>query len=124
MNTVEYNGWTNYETWLLNLHMTNEQGGTDFVMEFLDEHRKDEEAEWGVEGRKYACTIPSFVALARFLTDRYEEDATSVLSHDLTCRTFDMNLLWKDLINSALSEVNWMEIAKHRVEEWEEMQDE
>ena len=109
MNKVEYNGWTNYETWLINLHMTNEQGGTDFVMEFLDERTE---------------LKPHFIYLARFLQNRHEEDATSVLSHDLTCRTFDMNLLWKDLINSALSEVNWMEIARHRVEEWEEMQDE
>lgn len=108
MNKVEYNGWTNYETWLVNLHMTNEQGGTDFVMEFLDERT-------GLH--------PRFIYVAKFLQDTYEEDATSVLSHDLTCRTFDMNLLWKDLINSALSEVNWMEIAKHRVEEWAEMQD-
>ena len=118
MNKVEYNGWTNYETWLLNLHMTNEQGGTDFVMEFID--------DWKEETSYIAGTIHrrELVPIARFLQDRYEEDATSVLSHDLTCRTFDMNLLWKDLINSALSEVNWMEIARHRVEEWEEMQDE
>ena len=124
MNRLEYNGWTNYETWLVNLHMTNEQGGTAFAMEFLDEHREDEEGERGVEGRKYAYTIPPSVPLARFLQDTYETDAVLVLSHDLTCRTFDMNLLWKDLINSALSEVNWMEIARHRMEEWEEMQDE
>ena len=78
MNKVEYNGWTNYETWLINLHMTNEQGGTDFVMEFLDERTE---------------LKPHFIYLARFLQDTYEEDATSVLSHDLTCRTFDMNLL-------------------------------
>tara|TARA_R100001244_G_C5105432_1_gene119847 strand:+ start:196 stop:537 length:342 start_codon:yes stop_codon:yes gene_type:complete len=112
MNKVEYNGWTNYETWLINLHMTNEQGGTDFTMEFLA-GRPD----------NFVVYKRNTVALAKFLQDRYETDATSVLSHDLTCRTFDMNLLWKDLINSALSEVNWMEIAIHRVEEWEEMQD-
>jgi hypothetical protein len=116
MNKVEYNGWTNYETWLINLHMTNEQGGTDFVMEFLAERPDGWAAPYLREG-------DHTVALARFLQNRHEEDATSVLSHDLTCRTFDMNLLWKDLINSALSEVNWMEIARHRVEEWEEMQD-
>ena len=102
MNTVEYNGWTNYETWLLNLHMTNEQGGTAFTMEFLA-GRPD----------NFVVYKRNTVALAKFLQDTYEEDA-----HEL-----DMNLFWKDLINSALSEVNWMEIARHRVEEWEEMQD-
>ena len=100
MNKVEYNGWTNYETWLLNLHMTNEQGGTDFVMEFLDERTE---------------LKPHFIYLARFLQGTYE---------DLVPYDQASNLFWRALINSALSEVNWMEIARHRVEEWEEMQDE
>jgi len=25
MSEKKYNGWTNYETWLLNLHLTNDQ---------------------------------------------------------------------------------------------------
>ena len=108
MNTVEYNGWTNYETWLLNLHMTNEQGGTGFVMEFLDERPDGWAAPYLREG-------DHTVALARFLQGTYE---------DLVPHAEASNLFWRDLINSALSEVNWMEIARHRMEEWEEMQDE
>ena len=26
-----YNGWTNYETWLVNLWMDNEQGSQEFL---------------------------------------------------------------------------------------------
>ena len=110
MNKVEYNGWTNYETWLVNLWMTNVQGGTAFTMEFLAE-RPD----------NFVVYKQNTVALAKFLKDIYEEDADELFS---SRPLSDTNLFWKDLINSALSEVNWMEIARHRVEEWEEMQDE
>jgi len=28
MTTKEYNGWTNYETWLVKLWIDNDEGGT------------------------------------------------------------------------------------------------
>ena len=96
---MEYNGWTNYETWLVNLWMDNEPGGREFAFDYLKE-----------------CTHPKATvtgitySLSQFLKETYAEDADNL----------DLPPFWKDLLNGALSEVSWMEIASHIMEEWEE----
>ena len=34
---MSYNGWTNYETWVVNLRIDNEQGSQDFIRETAKE---------------------------------------------------------------------------------------
>ena len=34
---MSYNGWTNYETWVVNLWIDNEQGSQDFIRETAKE---------------------------------------------------------------------------------------
>ena len=89
-----YNGWTNYETWLVNLWMDNEPGGKEFIWEWLGERSV------GVQAGR----------LAQFLEETYAEGAD-----DLSLPPF-----WNDLLRGALSEVNWMETASHIMDEWKE----
>ena len=49
MNKNEYNGWTNYETWLVNLWMDNCEGSQKYWSEVahdsVEEHKAGEEPE-------------------------------------------------------------------------------
>jgi len=89
-----YNGRSNYETWLVNLWLDNEQGSKDFMWEWLEYHLA-----------RQTCG-----QLSRYLKETYEEDVD----------TLSLPPFWNDLLRGALSEVNWMEIASHIWEEWEE----
>ena len=45
MNDVKYNGWTNYETWCVNLWFTNEQATYEFIKEMAADNDTYELAE-------------------------------------------------------------------------------
>ena len=94
-----YNGWTNYETWLVNLWMDNEPGGKEFAFEYL---RGCTHPKATVSGITYS--------LSCHIKETYAEGADDL----------DLPPFWKDLLNGALSEVNWYETASHIMEEWKE----
>lgn len=101
-----YNGWTNYETWVVNLWMSNDSGSVDYwdeqSREFLDEADGDKDDA------------------AYMLAQRLENDHT-----DLMPETVDV---FADLLGHALRMVDWREIAHHLIdavyEEWKESQTE
>ena len=91
---MEYNGWSNYETWLVNLWMDNEPGGKEFIWDWLGEQSVAVQAG----------------NLAYYLEITHEDEVENI----------NVTGFWKDLLNGALSEINWMEVAIHIMEEWEE----
>lgn len=95
---MSYNGWTNYETWAVALWIDNEEPSyrqrVDMASEAVEEHEGNKEE---------AATL-----LSRQLKDWLEE-----MQPDLG------GTLWGDLLNAAMSEVNWYEIAESWVEEVE-----
>lgn len=96
MNHQEYNGWTNYETWNVALWLDNEQGSSDYWNGVADEllhyrHRNTPEEATS--------------QLAEQLKNELEESAP-----DLGASCF------ADLLNAALNEVNWYEIAEHYID--------
>lgn len=88
---MSYNGWTNYETWCVNLWLENEES----TYNDLREMAKEEE---NAEG----------------LADRLK-DYTETLLEDLT----EGGGLAADLILSALGVVDWFEIAEKLIEDRE-----
>lgn len=96
MTENEYNGWTNYETWAVNLWIGNEQSSQEF---------------WNERAQECANDAQPTEVLTR------EESARYTLSDALKEHFDDENPLadqasvWADLMNAALSEVNWSEIA-------------
>lgn len=95
MNTKQYNGWTNYETWLVQLWIdTEEWSHSSFRSMVKNVHEEfqtvsevsDSAKEW-VENNMVGEFQNGFVA---------------------------------DLIGAALAEVNWFEIAEHAIEELSE----
>lgn len=77
-----YNGWSNYETWLVALWIDNEQSMQESVKELIKE--------------KFEYNFQKDEALKELITESMDIDEAS---------------LRVDLVNSALSNVNWTEIV-------------
>lgn len=107
MNVKEYNGWTNYETWVVNLWMDNEEGKYDYWREVAQEIHDDLE-----EPTNSMTKMDEAVYL---LADRLKDDHEN--AKDEILGSLELNSsLWADLLGAALSEVNWREIAEHLLE--------
>ena len=107
MNAKTYNGWTNYETWVVNMWMDNNEGSYDYWREVAQEiHNNLEEPTNSLTKMDEAMYL-----LADRLKDYHEEIKDEILGNvKLT------SSVWADLLGAALSEVNWREIAEHLLE--------
>lgn len=93
MDTQKYNGWTNYATWMVNLHF-----------EYLD---FTDEVDSGVFDDMSKDDIRCHVAS---LTQQYVEDYLDAVV-DIT------NCFVQDLINATINDVDWHDIADHYVDD-------
>lgn len=93
---MKYNGWDNYQTWVTNLWIDSDQYVREMVEEILDREDDRDDAIYN---------------LAHNLQEMFEEGVSEL---NLNASVFS------DLLNSALSEVNWREIAIHLIEEVEQ----
>lgn len=83
---IAYNGWSNYETWVVNLWMTNSPGYYEELCSIVSsEDDLYDKAE----------------ALEDWLRFEYDGEYTSV---------------WADLVNHSLARVNWCEIIENNQE--------
>jgi len=80
---MSYNGWTNYETWVVKLWLDNERGDQEMMEEIVRENTDDWTASEVLRD-----------TLAEYMPDLG-------------------GTLWDDLLNSAWEEVNWREIAEN-----------
>ena len=98
MNNKEYNGWYNYETWMVNLWMDNDQGSHEMWREIARESidADDKIANWF------------------YFDDRLKEYLEYL--HDDVVHGEHSGLV-HDLLGAAISEVNTREIARHWVSE-------
>jgi hypothetical protein len=90
-----YNGWTNYETWLVKLWMDNDQGSYEYWREAARDAWQHPVKNQFIDSRKDRARI----ALAERLKDDHEEAVS------------DLKGFAADLMNAALSSVDWDEIA-------------
>lgn len=95
MTDNTYNGWTNYETWVVNLWLTNDSGSDERLREMardclthLDGDMDD--ATWE-------------------LAKRIEEDHDEFMP--------ETTGVYADLLGHALRCVDWREIARHVIDE-------
>ncbi len=98
MTNKEYNGWYNYETWLLKLWQDNDQGEQEYWQEAAEQCVKTDGKEDAVH------------PLADMMREHYEAQAVEAIG---------TTGLFCDMITAALHEVNWREIAQHYVDEVE-----
>lgn len=107
MNETKYNGWSNYETWAVNLWMSNDAGSDEYFREMAQEVFDESEEEL----RHDDTVLFSRDEIAtRVLSDRLKEHFEEQQS-ELTGVTG----VFADLLTAALGEVDWSEIAEHYI---------
>jgi hypothetical protein len=96
MSEQGYNGWTNYETWLVKLWMDNEQATQEYWLEMA----RDDVTAYD---------------LSQTLQTEYNDMRAELLGQQHTAT------VWDDLLGAALSAVNWYEIATALIEDAKEI---
>ena len=106
MERKTYNGWTNYETWAVNLWLTNEEWSEKYWR-----GEADTLFEQACSANHQTFTPSEH---ARFmLADQLKEEISANVPDALD------GTMFSDLIGAALSEVDWSEIANAFLEECE-----
>ena len=90
MTKNEHNGWTNYETWIVKLWIDNEEGSYNYWREEA-EHFSQNDNVYG-------------------LSKALESEHSEALP--------ELQGFASDLLNAAMSEVNWYEIAQSMIDDY------
>ena len=107
MNTTTYNGWTNYETWNYKLWLDNDEGTYLYWQEQVAEIlRETEAADYLTKAENCVYT------LSEQLKAECDEQLDAWMGDQASCFT--------DLLNGAVSAINWHEIATSLIESVEE----
>jgi hypothetical protein len=95
-----YNGWTNYETWNVNLWIDNDQGEQEYWQERAADCLENTKDDDDPRGNAIAALSNE---MEYVFDDLYDEQKPK--SGPLA-----------DILRAALSEVNWHEIARHYID--------
>ena len=100
---AEYQGWSNYETWAVALWINNDQGLYEMFKEDVEQMRSDGSSDLAEEG-SYSDIV---VNMADNMQGFFEEQVEGL----------NLEGVFADLMNRAMSEVDWREIAKDFISE-------
>ena len=103
MEEKTYNGWTNYETWAVNLWIDNDQGSYTYWREQAGSHYENVADCDSVHEGLWSHRSAARSKLAEQIKDEFE-DASPLA---------DQANVYSDLLTAALGEVDWHEIADH-----------
>ncbi|MCC0178420.1 hypothetical protein I4641_15690 [Waterburya agarophytonicola K14] len=92
MNNKKYNGWNNYETWAVALWIDNDYNSYQYRCELVERVKE----EYEDEDERENCLTSSLKG--------WIEEQNPIA---------DTSSLFTDLLNSALSKVDWQEIAEN-----------
>lgn len=107
---TRYNGWTNYETWAVKLWIDNEKGSYNYWREATREAWESTRDKSPNEFMNHKDNARW--ELAEQLKDQFSDEDNAVFeaAH---------GTVYADLLNAALSEVNWREIAESLIDDTE-----
>ena len=116
MTEKRYNGWTNYETWAVKLWMDNDEGSYRYWQEQTREC-------WDETSDKSPNQYCNHSDNARImLAERLKDEHDSQSDHPVFAASD--GTVYADLLNAALSEVDWHEIADSLLSDSEPAEDE
>ena len=99
MREESYNGWTNYETWVIALWLSNERGVYEFWRDAARRHWNEART-----AKQVVAEVWSRNEAAKFnLADQIREDIFN--------NAPDLIGMYGELLHAAFCEVNWTEIA-------------
>jgi len=104
---MTYNGYSNYETWAVQLWIDNTESSSAFWRRLAEEIYNHKAAEQTYFSR----TEDAACILADKLRDSYNNQMEMVLSEANVIGT-----VWADLLNASVCAVNFDEIAKNLME--------
>jgi hypothetical protein len=99
---TKYNGWTNYETWVVSLWLDNDQCS----QEFWQEQARDAVQE-AIDNDESDPREEAISTIAQRLESEHDEGVPEVPG------------VFADLLNSALGRVEWRDIARNMIDEVE-----
>jgi len=102
MTTKTYSGWTNYETWAVAIWLDNSEQSQGYWQEMA---RSAIDMAYDKPSPVLTCAENAAYILAKQLKDDHEEALPEIQGFA------------SDLLDAAMSEVNWQEIAKGFVSE-------
>lgn len=103
---MTYNGWANYESWAVALWIDNSHASYHYWRERATEAIKDAPESARVRNLKFAENEAARLQLADELRESFN-DETPIRDSSI----------YADLLNAALGEVDWFEIADHLLAE-------
>jgi len=106
MSEKGYNGWTNYETWLCALWWDNDQGLYSMRGEQAEELVRDHSP---LDENDGYGRMEAEIAFAGWIEDFTKENLLP-----------EIEGFAADLLNSAVSEINWREIAENWLSEYKD----
>ena len=98
MSDQRYNGWHNYETWCMNLWITNDQATDAYARQLTREVLEEAEDEDDPK------LLSARIMVADRLKDWQEEDMPELPAS-----------VWSDMLNAGFSEIDWIEIAENLI---------
>lgn len=107
MSEEKYNGWANYETWLVGLWLGNSEREYSYwqrVAKDCKQRVADGLGDSYADSPEQAARL----MLADLLKDELESTKDDLLEDSKLSAS-----LWSDLLGAALSQVDWTEVADH-----------
>ena len=103
MSNETYNGWTNYETWNYKLWIDNEEASYLYWLEqAADILKESESTDYMTKQENAICT----------LGDQLKDECDQYLEEYMP----DQASCFADLLNGAVSAINWHEIASSLID--------
>lgn len=124
MENETYNGWTNRETWLIHLHISNDVGMSEearaIAKQAAQDYRETMERDHptlAADGLDTGCAMAAGESVREWLDDAMEQHTSALREQGRQGWDNPMSLLLVDVWNNTLGRADLREIGRALLEE-------